>query len=132
VRPDPGQLRATLLFEDLSDEDRQRSASWMEVRHVEPGKRITPQGASGYEFFVSAEGSADVLRDGVLIGSLAAGDFFGEIAKMGDGRRVADVVATSPMTIFAMFGTRFRELEAELPDVAARIRSTLEARLSSA
>jgi CRP-like cAMP-binding protein len=132
VRPDRGQLRATLLFEDLSDEDRQRSASWMEVRRVEPGKRITPQGASGYEFFVSAEGSADVLRDGVLIGSLAAGDFFGEIAKMSDGRRVADVVATSPMTIFAMFGTRFRELEAELPDVAARIRSTLEARLSSA
>ena len=40
------------------------------------------------------------------------------MAIIGDGRRVADVVATSPMTIFAMFGTSFRELEAARPAVA--------------
>lgn len=131
MRPEPDQLRAIPLFQNLAEEDRERVASWMEVRHEDVGRRITPQGASGYEFFVIEEGSADVIRDGVVIGSLNAGDFFGEIAMMGDGRRVADVVATSPMTIFAMFGTRFRELEAELPDVAAGIRSTLEERLSS-
>jgi CRP-like cAMP-binding protein len=56
------------------------------------------------------------------------GDFFGEMAMMGDGRRVADVVATSPITLFEMFGTHFRELEMTLPDVAARIRATLEER----
>jgi hypothetical protein len=42
---------------------------------------------------------------------------------------VADVVATSPMTLFAMFGTSFREMESSLPAVTARIKQTLEQRL---
>jgi len=50
------------------------------------------------------------------------------MAMMGDGRRVADVVATSPITLFEMFGTHFRELEMTLPEVAVRIRATLEER----
>jgi hypothetical protein len=32
------------------------------------------------------------------------------------------------MTLYAMFGTSFREMEAELPTVAARIRTTMESR----
>ena len=33
------------------------------------------------------------------------------------------------MTLFAMFGTEFREMEATLPAVAARITETLKERL---
>ena len=66
------------------------------------------------------------------IDHLGPGDFFGEMAIIGDGRRVADVVATSPMTIFAMFGTSFRELEAAQAAVAERIRATVERRMPSA
>jgi hypothetical protein len=33
------------------------------------------------------------------------------------------------MTLFSMFGTAFREMEAALPAVAARIKQTLEERL---
>jgi cAMP-dependent protein kinase regulator len=129
--PDPGQLRVIPLFQDVSAEDLERLASWMEVRHIDPGRRITPQGSAGYEFFVIEEGTADVIHDGAPIATLAAGDFFGEMAMMGDGRRMADVFATTPMTILAMFGTRFRELEADLPEIAGRIRATLEERISA-
>ena len=45
------------------------------------------------------------------------------------GRRIGEVATTSPMTLFAMFGTAFREMEASLPDVAARIRATLRERI---
>jgi CRP-like cAMP-binding protein len=75
---------------------------------------------------VIEEGTADVNHEGAKIGSLGRGNFFGEMAMMGDGRRVADVVATSPITLFEMFGTHFREMT--LPEVAARIRATLEER----
>ena len=126
--PDPHRLRAIPLFADLGPDDLDRVASWLEIREEGEGRRLTPEGASGYEFFVIEEGTADVNHEGAKIGSLGPGDFFGEMAMMGDGRRVADVVATSPITLFEMFGTHFRELEMTLPEVATRIRATLEER----
>lgn len=86
----------------------------------EPGRRLTPEGASGYTFYVIAEGTADVLHRDALVTQLGPGDFFGEMAILGDGRRIADVVATAPMTLYAMFGTSFREMEAELPESPCR------------
>jgi CRP-like cAMP-binding protein len=128
LHPEPLRLRAIPLFADLGPDDLDRVASWLEIREESEGRRLTPEGASGYEFFVIEDGTADVHHEGAPVGSLGPGDFFGEMAMMGDGRRVADVVATSPITLFEMFGTHFRELEMTLPEVAARIRATLEER----
>ena len=128
MHPEPDRLRAIPLFADLGPEDLDRVASWLEIREESEGRRLTPEGASGYEFFVIEDGTADVNHEGAKVGSLGPGDFFGEMAMMGDGRRAADVVATSPITLFEMFGTHFRELEMTLPEVAARIRATLEER----
>jgi CRP-like cAMP-binding protein len=129
VQSDPDRLRAIPLFSDLSDEDLQKLASWLTVEDVSEGRRLTPEGGPGYQFYVIEEGTAEVRRNEELIGSLGPGDFFGEMAIMGDGRRIADVVATSPMRLLAIFGTSFRELEAGLPIVAGRISETLQERL---
>ena len=129
MQSDPDRLRAIPLFSDLSDEDLEKLASWLTVEEVSEGRRLTPEGGPGYQFYVIEEGTAEVRRNKELIGSLGPGDFFGEMAIMGDGRRIADVVATSPMTLLAMFGTSFRELEAGLPFVAGRITETLQERL---
>ena len=128
MHPEPLRLRAIPLFADLGPNDLDRVASWLEIREESEGRRLTPEGASGYEFFVIEDGTAEVHHEGATVGSLGPGDFFGEMAMMGDGRRVADVVATSPISLFEMFGTHFRELEMTLPEVAARIRTTLEER----
>jgi CRP-like cAMP-binding protein len=58
------------------------------------------------------------------------GDFFGEMAILGDGRRTASVEVTAPSTVLVMFGTEFRQLEQEMPEAAARIRKTMAARLA--
>jgi CRP-like cAMP-binding protein len=129
MQPDPDQLRRFPLFESVADEDLETLARSMEIRRVEAGKLVTPQGASGYSFFIIVEGTADVIRDGRAVGKLEAGDFFGEIAIMDGGRRTADVVASSDMTLAAMFGTEFRAMESRMPDVAARIRSAAQERL---
>jgi len=128
LHPEPLRLRAISLFADLGPDDLDRIASWLEIREESKGRRLTPEGASGYGFFLIEDGTAEVHHEGAKVGSLGPGDFFGEMAMMGDGRRVADVVATSPITLFEMFGTHFRELEMILPEVAARIRATLEER----
>ena len=130
MKPIEDRLRAIPLFHDLADEDLARLATWFSVEEASEGHRLTPEGASGYRFFVIEEGTAEVRRHQEPIATLGAGDFFGEMAIMGDdGRRIADVVAMTPMTLFVMFGTQFREMEAAMPAIAARIRQTLEERL---
>lgn len=131
MQPDHDRLRAIPLFSGLSDKALDMLASWLTVEDVSEGGLLTPEGASGYQFYVIEEGTAEARHDASPIGSLGPGDFFGEMAIMADGRRIADVVATSPMRLLAMFGTSFRELEANLPDVAGRIRAKMQERLSA-
>jgi cAMP-dependent protein kinase regulator len=131
VNPETDRISAIPLFVQQSPEELETVASWLEIREESEGRPLTPEGASGYEFFVIEEGTADVVHGGEVIGSLGPGDFFGEMAMMGDGRRVADVVASSPITLFEKFGTHFRELEMRMPQVAATITAKLEERRSA-
>lgn len=131
MNPEVAQLRTIPLFQSMSDSELERLAGWSEIRTCEGGERLTPEGASGYTFFVIQDGTAQVRQDGEPIGELDPGDFFGEIAILGDGRRSADVVATTPMSVVAMFGQYFREMEREMPEVAARIREAMERRLKA-
>jgi CRP-like cAMP-binding protein len=129
---DPAVLQTFPIFAGLSREQCERIAGWCEEREVEAGDRLTPQGASGYTFFLIEEGTAEVSRDGEHLAELGPGDFLGEGALLGEsGRRNASVVAASPMRLAVMYGTAFRQLEAELPEVAERIRGVMLARLAS-
>ena len=122
MRPEPATLAAVPLFASLGEEELSLVAAWMETRHADPGERLVSEGATGYSFFVLQEGTAKVTRDGEEIATLGPGDFFGELALAGDGRRTATVTATSRVTLAAMFGSQFRLLERELPETAARIK----------
>lgn len=131
MNPEKAQLRSIPLFAEMSDTALERLAGWSEVRTCNAGERLTPEGASGYTFFVIQDGTAEVQQDGRPIADLGPGDFFGEIAILGDGRRSADVVATTPMSVVAMFGQYFREMEREMPELAGRIREAMERRLDA-
>jgi CRP/FNR family transcriptional regulator len=105
----------------------------MEVKTYPVGAPIFHKGDKAEHMFVVLSGKVKIYSRSTskmrtTFAYLGPGDFFGEMAMMGDGRRVADVVATSPITLFEMFGTHFRELEMILPEVAARIGATLEER----
>jgi voltage-gated potassium channel len=116
------------LFESLTGEQLESVAGWADVRTASPGDRLCGEGASGYSFFILSSGAADVTREGQELRRLGPGDFFGELAILGDGRRSATVTAAKPSTMVVFFGTEFRRLEAELPEVAARIRQAVEQR----
>ena len=130
MKPDPARLAMLPLFDGLSPEELGLLASWTEQHEVSLGQSLATEGAAGYVFFVIEEGTAGVEREGELLRELGPGDHFGEIAILDGGRRTASVVATSNMRILAMFGTEFRRMESELPDLAERIRATMRDRLS--
>ncbi len=121
------------LFAGIDAERVERIASSFEERTVSAGARLTTEGASGYLFFLVQEGTADVLVDERPVAALGPGDFFGEVAMLGEtGRRMAEVVATSPMRLAVMFGSEFRRMETEAPEVIDRLRSAMQSRLAAA
>ena len=113
------------LFDTLEEEERAAIAPWFELQEVSPGVNLTGEGASGYEFFVLRDGTATVTINGIEVRTLGAGDFFGELAILGDGRRTATVTTASPAQVLVLFGTEFRRLQQEYPETAGRIESAL-------
>jgi len=102
-----------------------------DVEDVRPGQRLVEEGRSGYAFYVLDRGQASVAHDGQEVRRLGPGDFFGEIAILGDGRRTATVTATEPGTVWTLFGTSFRELEMDRPDIAAALQDAMTDRLAA-
>ena len=80
------------------------------ARHIEradfsAGHVVIHQGEHGDRFYVIADGEADVIRDGRVIGTLEPGEGFGEIALLRDAPRTATVSARTPLRLF-MLGRR--------------------------
>jgi CRP/FNR family transcriptional regulator, cyclic AMP receptor protein len=127
--PAAADLASTALFAQLDEQSRLVLAGWLDSEEVPPGRELTHEGAAGYAFFVLHEGVADVLIDGGVVRTLGAGDYFGELSILGTGRQTATVRTTSPAVVWTMFGTRFRQLQIEHPEIAAVISQTASERL---
>lgn len=128
MHPEPVELGKVSFFEGLDAAELERMASWVDVEEHGAGELLTHEGRTSYAFFVLESGDARVEQDGAELRRLGPGDVFGEIALLGDGRRSADVVAVGDVRIYAMFGTRFREMQEAMPDVAARLQELAESR----
>jgi CRP-like cAMP-binding protein len=129
--PSADELARIPLFESLTDAELQTLASWFEERTSDEGVRLIGEGGAGYSFFVLLEGNAAVTSGDTQLADLGPGDFFGEIAILGGGRRSATVTATSPARLLVMFGTDFRRLQETQPDIARRIEEAMKRRLAS-
>ena len=124
------QLAPIPLFESLSSSDLDELAPWFVVQITGEDVRLIGEGSSGYSFFILTQGSAAVTTNEGVHADLGPGDFFGEIAILGDGRRTATVTTTSPSQLLVMFGTEFRRLQQAHPDIAERIEDAMRQRVS--
>jgi CRP-like cAMP-binding protein len=127
----PDDLIGIPLFASLSDDDRAELANWFDARATSAGVRLIGEGAAGYSFFVLADGNAEVTIDGEKVSELGPGDFFGELAILGDGYRSATVTMSSPGKVLVMFGTDFRRLQQEKPEIASLIEDAVRTRVAA-
>jgi CRP-like cAMP-binding protein len=128
MNPDPQRLATVPLFEGLDGGDLAKLATWFEVESFETGTPLIREGRVNYEFFVIDEGSVRVERDGAAVAVLGPGDVYGEMALIGGVQRAADAFADTDVRVLAMFGTEFREMQATMPTVAARLEDLAESR----
>jgi CRP-like cAMP-binding protein len=125
------ELAAVPIFASLSEADLDELARLFDRRDVSEGVELTGEGAPGYSFFVLTEGSAVVTARSETVARIGPGEFFGENAILGDGRRHATVTTTSPSKLLVMFGTEFRRLEMTQPKVIAEIEEVMARRVPS-
>jgi CRP/FNR family transcriptional regulator, cyclic AMP receptor protein len=128
---DVERLKDVALFKGLSREELQRLARWSDEVDVEAGQHLVEQGEFGHEFFVIEEGTADVLVDGKSVDTLGPDEFFGEIALLETERRIASVIARTPLRAIVMHERAFRSMEETMPAVAERISQAMRERLAN-
>ena len=126
---DPKRLKDVSLFRGLSGKDLSQLGRWTDEVEVPDGKRLAEQGTFAYEFFVIEDGTADVIKDKERITTLGPGEFFGEIGLLESERRVADVVATSPMRLIVITGRDFEAMRAQMPHVCKQVEEKIQERL---
>jgi CRP-like cAMP-binding protein len=130
--PDSERVGRLDLFSSIPPAQLTHVAGLLEVRAIADGDQVVRQGDEGYAFFVIEAGTAEVSVDDVLVRTLDAGDYFGEIATLRFGRRTATVVATSDMTLFAMSRFNLRLLGAANPTIAETLEVAVRERLATA
>jgi CRP-like cAMP-binding protein len=126
-----GRLVAVPLFGDLDAHDLSIVARYVEETLAEPGDLLIEQGAMPYELFVIEEGSVDVVRDGEPLATLGPGEVVGEIALLAHHRRMASVVARTPVRALTLQVDAVQEITREMPEVGAALQSLMHRRESS-
>jgi CRP-like cAMP-binding protein len=109
-------------FTDLTPAQQSMLARMLDEVRAPAGATLVSEGDYGYEFMIIEEGTVEVLRGGERIDEMGAGEFFGELAVLGDGaRRNATIVATSDVRILTLTAHYMREVRERMPAVGEQI-----------
>lgn len=125
------ELESVTLFAELDADERAIIAELLTLETFGNGLSIVREGEVGYVFYVLKSGRAEVSHEGTLLRVLEPGDFFGEVAILGDGKRSSTVTARGDVEVWAMFGTSLGQLERQHPEIASTIRANVRDRLAN-
>ncbi|HUG55825.1 MAG TPA: cyclic nucleotide-binding domain-containing protein [Candidatus Limnocylindrales bacterium] len=123
------RLRAVPLFMDCTDKQLEFIATRVEDLDLPAGKTLCEEGRSGGDFFIVLSGTAEVRKDGRVVGTMTEGDFFGEIALLDNGPRSATVVSTTPMRCLVLGLGQFQDVLHQNAEIAVTLLRAVTHRL---
>ena len=118
------------LFQGCSQPELARIAGIMTQLDEPEGKVLIRQGEPGGDFFVLAEGTAEVRKGNRRVSTLGPGDFAGEIALLTNAPRTATVRTTSPVSVLRVTSKGFAELLETSPTIRRKIQRALADRVA--
>ncbi len=122
-------IRAVPLFGEATATDVAALAEAATEIRIPAGRTIVRQGDPANGLFVIVDGRVHVVRDGERIASLGAGEWFGELAVLDRGPRLASVVADTDVLALALAAWDAERLLLERPGLALGVARTLATRL---
>jgi len=103
-------LRRVPLFADLTKREVQQIARLFKQRRFAEGATVVKEGSGGAAFFVIESGEATIFIGGKARTTLKPGDYFGEIALIDEGTRMATITASSELVCYGLTFWDFRPL----------------------
>ena len=107
---DVAALQAVPLFASLSEKELRKLLPLFHERSFKAGDVIAQEGAQGVGFFVIEAGRAKVTVRQEERTSLGPGSYFGEVAALDPGPRVATVTADTDLKAYVLEAWDFRPL----------------------
>ncbi len=103
-------LRRVPLFADLSREEVRQIARLFKERRFAEGETVVQEGSGGAAFYVIHSGEATVSIHGRKRSTLKADEYFGEIALIDEGTRMATITANTDLVCYGLTFWDFRPL----------------------
>jgi CRP/FNR family cyclic AMP-dependent transcriptional regulator len=103
-------LRRVRLFADLTDDELEQVARLFKERDFAAGETVIKEGSGGASFYIIEAGEATVTIGGQTRATLKTGDYFGEIALLDEGARIASVTAATYLDCYGLTLWEFRPL----------------------
>jgi CRP/FNR family transcriptional regulator, cyclic AMP receptor protein len=125
-------MRAVPIFAGLLPSELNRIALVMKPRQAAAGELICTEGDSGHEFYVLADGKAQVERHGRPVARLHAGDYFGELALLDRGPRTATVRVLTNSQLYVLTHQSFAAVLDDVPALAQKLLAAMAAGLRDA
>lgn len=125
-------LADVVLFSGCNRKELAQVAALATEVEIPEGKVLAREGAPGREFYEILDGKASVSIDGAEVATLGPGDFFGEMALLDQGPRVATVTASTPLEVAVLDPREFSTLIEEHPGVAQKVLKVMAQRLRDA
>jgi len=103
-------LQQVPLFSDLSKHEVKQIARLFKERRFAKGETVIQEGSGGAAFFVIESGEAEVFIHGKKYSALKPHDYFGEIAMIDEGTRMATITAATDLVCYGLTYWDFRPL----------------------
>lgn len=113
----------------LKPKDREKVLANARHRTFVAGETVVREGDGSLNLFLIASGRARVEQGGHAIGTMGAGDFFGELGILEQHPRTATVIAEEDLACVLIPAWEFRSLLVEHPEMAVPMLHTLIRRL---
>jgi CRP-like cAMP-binding protein len=126
------RLRSVPLFAQCTDAELKQIAGLGTEISLPAGQTLMTEGETAREAFLLEAGHVTVTRHGAGVARFGPGDFFGEMALIGNRPRTATVVADDEITVRAFHQTEFRQMMNEVPSIAVGLLQTMAERLLEA
>lgn len=114
-------LQRVPLFAELSRHEVRQIARLFKLRRFEAGSTVVQEGSGGAAFFVIESGEAEVFIGGKKHATLRADDYFGEVALIDDGPRMATITATTDLVCYGLTYWDFRPLVKENGEIGWKL-----------
>jgi CRP-like cAMP-binding protein len=125
-----GLLKQTPLLAGLNQHDLEEVGRLADEVDAKAGKVLMRKGELGSEFFMIADGTVRIERDGRVIATLGPGDFFGDIALVVERPRTATATVETDSRLLVVGHREFHSLMDRFPSIRVSVLQSIAIRLA--